>query len=544
MCPLTVEALERRDVPSYAITDLGVLPGFVSSAAVALNNTGQVVGNESTVDSISHAFVWQNGVMTDLGTLGGDNSYAYAINDAGQVVGYSDSAATDQYGNHLQHAFLWQSGVMTDLGTLGGTASRAFGINASGQVVGDSTTTDDAAQHAFLWQNGAMTDLGTLPDTSASSATAINDSGQVTGTADYGIPFLWQAGTMTALDLGGNDSGFPNAINNAGLVVGSVYGNWWTGNYSSATLWQDSQLTYLGSLDGGDSYATGINNPGQVVGWSDDPFLWQNGVMTDLATQFAAGNASVYVQSINDAGQIAGSSNSHAILLNPVASLPSLTIGNISMTEGNSGATSAVFTVSLSAASSYPVTVQYATGDGTANAGSDYQSASDTLTFAPGQTSKTISVSVIGDRIAEANETFYVNLSQPTNATIANGQGVCTILDDEPRISISDVSKAEGRKGQTTLFTFTVTLSVAYDQPVTMSFHTVDGTATTRDHDYAAQSGTFTFSPGQTTKTITIVVNGDNKKESNETFSVDLFGNSSDSLFTKNRGLGTILNDD
>src|SRR5262249_21005088 len=159
-------------------------------------------------------------------------------------------------------------------------------------------------------------------------ATAINDSGQVTGTADYGIPFLWQAGTMTALDLGGNDAGFPNAINNAGLVVGSISG-WWS--YSAATLWQDGQLSYLGSLDGGASSATSITTSGQVVGWSDDPFLWQNGVMTDLATQFAAGNASVYVESINDAGQLAGGADDHAILLNPVASLPSLTIGNVSM---------------------------------------------------------------------------------------------------------------------------------------------------------------------------------------------------------------------
>jgi probable HAF family extracellular repeat protein len=541
MCRLTVEALERRDVPSYAITDLGVLPGFVSSTAAALNNSGQVIGNEQTANNMPHAFLWQNGVMTDLGTLGGDYSYANAINDAGQVVGYSDSAPIDPYGTHLQHAFLWQSGVMTDLGTLGGTTSRAYGINASGQIVGDSTTADDADLHAFLWQNGVMTDLGTLPGTSTSSATAINDSGQVIGTADYGIPFLWQDGTMTALDLGGNDAGFPNAINNAGLVVGSISG-WWS--YSAATLWQDGQLSYLGSLDGGESYATSINNLGQVVGWSDDPFLWQDGVMTDLAAQFSAGNASVFVESINDAGQIAGGADDHAILLNQVASLPSLTIGNISMTEGNSGTTTAVFTVSLSAATSFPVTVCYDTADGTAYAGLDYQSASATLTFAPGETSKTISISVISDRIAEANETFYVNLSQPTNATIAAGQGVGTILDDEPRISISDVSRAEGSKGQTTLFTFTVTLSAAYDQPVTLSFHTVNGTATTADHDYVAQTGTLTFSPGQTTKTITIVVNGDNKKESNETFFVDLFGNSSDSLFTRSRGIGTILNDD
>src|SRR5262249_12015608 len=84
----------------------------------------------------------------------------------------------------------------------------------------------------------------------------------------------------------------------------------------------------------------------------------------------------------------------------------------------------------------------------------------------------------------------------------------------------------------------------AYDQPVTMSFRTVDGTATTSDSDYVARGGTLPFNPGETTKTITVVVNGDGRKEADETFFVDLFGNSSNSLFTKSRGVGTILTDD
>ncbi len=118
-----------------------------------------------------------------------------------------------------------------------------------------------------------------------------------------------------------------------------------------------------------------------------------------------------------------------------------------------------------------------------------------------------------------------------------------TIVDDEPHINISDVTKTEGKNGQTS-FTFTVTLSAAYDQPVTMSFRTVNGTATTGDSDYVAKTGTLTFAPGETTKTITIEVKGDDKKEADETFYLDLFGNSGNSWFTKSRGLGTILNDD
>ncbi len=223
---------------------------------------------------------------------------------------------------------------------------------------------------------------------------------------------------------------------------------------------------------------------------------------------------------------------------------PRVSISDKTVTEGNTGGTSATFTVTLSAAYDVPVTVNYATANGTATAGSDYQAASGTLTFAPGETSKTVKVQVIGDRLAEANETFFVNLSGPTNAGITDGQGAGTIVDDEPRISISDVTETEGKKNQTALFTFTVTLSTAYDQAVTMSFRTVDGTAKTSDNDYVAKTGTLTFAPGETTKTITIVVNGDSKKEANETLYLDLFGNSGNSLFTKNRGTGTILNDD
>jgi hypothetical protein len=227
---------------------------------------------------------------------------------------------------------------------------------------------------------------------------------------------------------------------------------------------------------------------------------------------------------------------------------PSVTISDATVIEGHSGSCAqAVFTVTLSAPlSERYVYVGYETADGTATAGSDYEAASGLLTFAPGETSKTVTIQIIGDRLAEPNETFVVNLSilYDSTATIADGQGVGTITDDEPRVSISDVTKYEGKKGKTTLFTFTVTLSAAYDQAVTMSFATANGTATTGDGDYVAKTGTLTFAAGETTKTITIEVKGDSKKEADEVFYLDLFDLSSNALFTKNRGIGTILNDD
>jgi hypothetical protein len=227
----------------------------------------------------------------------------------------------------------------------------------------------------------------------------------------------------------------------------------------------------------------------------------------------------------------------------PPASAPSITLSDVTVAEGNTGTRAAAFTVSLSHASFQPVTVAYATADGTATAGKDYQAISATLTFAPGQTSQTITVPIYGDRLPEPNETFFVNLSQPTGAALVKAQGVGTILDDEPRITIGDVTRSEGQRGQTA-FTFTMTLSAAYDVPVTVNYATADGTATVADHDYQAQSGTLTFNPGETTKTITFVVNGDKKREADETLFVELLGSSGNALITKSRGVGTILNDD
>lgn len=223
---------------------------------------------------------------------------------------------------------------------------------------------------------------------------------------------------------------------------------------------------------------------------------------------------------------------------------PRISITDATVNDGNSGTRPIAFTVSMAAAYDVPVPISYATANYTATAGSDYQAKSGTLTIPAGQTSGTITVLVYGDRIPEPNETFIVNLSGPTNATITDGTGLGTIIDDEPRISISDVSKSEGKKGQTTLFTFNVTLSVPYDQPVSMSFRTVDGTANTSDGDYVAKTGSLTFAPGETTKTITIEVKGDSKKEANETFGLELFGSSSNSKLLDAIGVGTILNDD
>ncbi|MBN9119030.1 MAG: carboxypeptidase regulatory-like domain-containing protein [Planctomycetes bacterium] len=225
-------------------------------------------------------------------------------------------------------------------------------------------------------------------------------------------------------------------------------------------------------------------------------------------------------------------------------SMPSVSIGGgVSHAEGNGGTTNFDFAVSLSAASGQTVTVGWSTADGTATAGSDYTAASGTLTFAPGETAKTVTVQVTGDTTAEDDETFTVELSGATGAMLSTAQATGTIHNDDTLgLSIADVSRAEGTIGATA-FDFAVTLSGTSSQTVTVDWATSNGTATTADGDYTAASGTLTFAPGETAKTVTAYVLGDTKHEGDETFTVVL-SNPSNITLTDSQATGTILNDD
>ncbi len=222
-----------------------------------------------------------------------------------------------------------------------------------------------------------------------------------------------------------------------------------------------------------------------------------------------------------------------------------LGISDVSKNEGNSGQTAFDFTVSLLAASTQTVTVIYNTQNGTAQSGVDYGPTEGQLTFTPGQTSKTITIQVNGDTTVEPNETFLVNLRNATNATLADAQGLGTILNDDqpppPTLAINDVSKNEGNSG-TTAFDFTVTLSAASTQIVTVDYISGGGTAQAGS-DYTPVEGRLTFAPGQTSRTITVLVNGDTTVEPNETFLVDLRSPTNATL-ADGQGQGTIVNDD
>ena len=212
----------------------------------------------------------------------------------------------------------------------------------------------------------------------------------------------------------------------------------------------------------------------------------------------------------------------------------------LTVVEGDSGTTPAVFTVTLSAPYSEVVTVDYYTSTGHTN---DIISASGTVTFQPGDTSETIIVQVVGDLIDEPLEAFNVYLTNSPKAYIVSGAGYCYIEDNDPSpsVTITDVSKKEGNKA-TTRFDFTVKLSQPAGDGIWISYSTANGTATA-GLDYVAESGSVFIPAGQTTATISIDVKGEKTKESDETFFVNLAGGG---LFTiaDGQGEGTILDDD
>jgi probable HAF family extracellular repeat protein len=299
------------------VTAISALAGTSFTIPAGINASGQVVGASASVNATTgvfstRGFLSASGRTTDIGDLGRSYTRALAINDAGQIVGESDTANTDT------HAFLSTGGKMTDLGTLGGPFSTASGINASGQVVGYADTAGGffGATHAFLYSNGRMTDLGTLGGAD-SSANAINDVGQIVGTSapqslgsvpDYSNhPFLFSAGKMTDLGtLPGFDSGEAFAINRSGQIVGVAYN---TGNepgyFSSSShgfLYAAGRMIDLNRLLVGSAgwvilQATAINDAGAIAATAISPQGSFRAVLLTPtpAPAIASGPASQYV---------------------------------------------------------------------------------------------------------------------------------------------------------------------------------------------------------------------------------------------------------
>ena len=330
---ISVNVVPAKAVVQYTFTDLGTLPGGTSSAAYAINDNGQVVGYSDTASGYNHAYIWSQGLMTDI-VPSGVSSAAEGINNNGQVVGrYNDSYSQG-------HAFLYGNGVLTTVAVPPEELwSEADGINDSGQIAG-TYGTQQISFRAFLNTKGTAIDLGTLGG-NLSVVRGINNAGQVVGVSalyNNGYPdnishaFLYSNGVMKDLGTlaGPSNTGVDSeatAINDKGQVVG-VSGT----ASNNAFLYSGGTMTDLGTLGGSGSTATGINESGQIVGWSmttDDSaqhaYLYSGGTMIDLNSLIDpnSGWTLVWAHAINNSGQIVGegtneSGETHGFLLTPV----------------------------------------------------------------------------------------------------------------------------------------------------------------------------------------------------------------------------------
>jgi probable HAF family extracellular repeat protein len=285
--------------PPWRIIDLGAGD---NSTANAINESGHVVGRSN-----NHAFLWRDGRIIDLGDLGSGFSEATDVNNRDEVVGFSGVAGG------AVHAFLWRRGIMTDLGVLpGGDNSYARAINDRGDIVGSSAVApDNGALHAFRWRNGVLTDLGAPPG-GQSLGTDISNAGVIVGQSGY-VAARWRHGVVQALSGQPNQNSQATAVNESGYVTGMVFPN------THGFLWYRGQFTEIGPPPGVTFLQPfGINDRAQIVGYTDsDPFLWQRGQMTLLPHLVSTSGA----YDINNRGQIVGFGSSrpdglayHAVL--------------------------------------------------------------------------------------------------------------------------------------------------------------------------------------------------------------------------------------
>ena len=293
----------------YTIIDIGALsPNGTYPASI--NDAGDVVGYYYNASWRQRAFLYRDGVISDLGTLGGVVSSAHDINNLGQVVGESMTAG----GQTL--AFRWDgSGPLVSLGTLpGGTTSVAYAINSDGQVVGygDYVST----YHAFHYSAGVMNHMGTL-DYYLSGAFDINDHGQAVGVLmddlGHAMAFVWDSGVLTNLGTPLLSDSQAWVINNNGLVAGTAWGP----GEDRSFLCAGGVVVDLGTMPGfPKTYASGINDDGQIVGTSGaatggltHAFIYTGGQLRDLNDLLVPGHDWQYLAAayaINNHGQITG----------------------------------------------------------------------------------------------------------------------------------------------------------------------------------------------------------------------------------------------
>lgn len=554
--------LQTSGIADLIIADLA----FRNGRATTLNERGGAIYNLGTL-LLQNVTVVSN--TADAGGGGVFNSGALTVQSSRVLSNSSEGAGGGVYG--------WNQGTFTVTGSLiaGNSASQGGAIFSSSPFSLQDTTVRD--NEAAIFGGGLVIFAG---PTTLNGVSLYGNQ-----TAGYGAGVLVNAGVVTLSNvtvsgnIGDSWSGIANISASAAMTIvnstvaynidsgaGVDFGG--IGNINDATMALQNTIvahndgrncvnsgawTSLGHNLASDNYCD-FTASGDLQ--NTDPRLalladyggptWSHALQPDSAAIDGGDNTACPATDQRGVSRpVDGDNDGTAVCdIGAYEARNQLAVSDASVSEGDAGTGSAVFTVTLAPTSTQTVMVNYATGDGTAMAGDDYEAVSDTLAFSPGQTTQLVTVTVNGDGDDEPDETFYLDLSDAGNADIIDGRGMATIVDDDglSSLTINDAAVDEGDSGMVNA-AFTVTLSPAAAQTVTVAYATGDGTAVSGD-DYLAAADTLTFAPGETAQTINVAVIGDGiDEETAENFYVNLSDVSNANL-SDVQGEGTIGDDE
>jgi hypothetical protein len=424
-------------------------------------------------------------------------------------------ADVDAGSNSLKVTLTSTHGTLTLSGTSGLAFTVGDGTKDATMTFTGNLTNINAALNGLIYEptNGydgpATIQLTTDDQGNTGSGGAKTDTDTINVTINPGGILSFSSATYTVAESGGS---ITITINRVGGSNGTTKVDYATSN-GTATAPQDytaasGQLTF---------------NNGETTKTFVVPIV-------NDALDEANETVNLTLSNVTGSGEL-GSPSTAVLTITDDDPTPTLSINDATVTEGNSGTVNAVFTVTLSAQSGQTVTVSYATANGTATAPSDYQAQSNTLTFAPGETTKTVTVLVNGDTASETDETFFVNLTGATNASVSDNQGLGTIIsDDSPVIQFNASTYTVAEDALRVIVTVNRLGDIS--KPATVDYATSDSAGLTNCSvangigssrcDYAVSVGTLRFAANEASKTISIPIVNDVYVEGPENFTITL----------------------
>jgi parallel beta-helix repeat protein len=512
---------------SSATSGLHLIGGSASGAenTIAFNKNGHGINiaSASTGNTIRYNTIHSNvGSGVNIASASNGNwirhnsiysNQSLGINLGGAGVTPNDTNDADAGANNLQNFPVLQRATPTRIiGTLNSAANQNFVIDFY------RVDSCDASNHGqgrhFLTSFGATT--------------AGNN-------ADFNIAYsgltVGQFVTATATDTGGNTSEFSQCLavtaDSGDFQFSSASYNA-TENSGVAVITVNRVGGSTGTISVNYATSNGTAAAGQDYTAANGTLTFANGETTKTfsvpiidETKYEPEETFNVALSNPTGGALLLSPSSAVVTIADNDNPPTVSINDVSIEESNSGTTNFIFTVSLSEASSFNVSVNYATASGTATSNLDFSEAAGTLNFAAGEASKQVSVQVYGELTVELDETFFVNLSNPTNATIADGQGVGTILDDDNPGQLQ-FSAGIYTTNEDTSAVITVTRINGDAGTVTVDYATTTGGTASAGGDFTPVSGTLTFLDGETSKTFSVTIPDDQITEQTETVNLAL----------------------